>query len=236
MMLSHLFPIHRNIPHLPFYLRHQAQDEKPLFSAWVHARPWCHSYYQLRRAGTWASGRWWWCWWLNLWWVNKWNRKRRQIGLHFTVLPIMMSINLTVMMIVKLIENNEQRPNNNNNDPTITITITWQDVRMDPTKFAKQGICYKGFVCKVVFKYFTLNCSNVLLTALTTTSLKKEWTFVFLGPAGCANHGLLWGDRKLHWASSQHALWACLHLVRYHHHHQIKITIIRSQSPSSSAL
>ena len=22
-------------------------------------------------------------------------------------------------------------------------------VRMDPTKFAKQGICYKGFVCKV---------------------------------------------------------------------------------------
>ena len=79
MMLSHLFPIHRNIPHLPFYLRHQAQDEKPLFSAWVHARPWCHSYYQLRRAGTWASGRWWWCWWLNLWWVNKRNRKRRLI-------------------------------------------------------------------------------------------------------------------------------------------------------------
>jgi len=31
---------------------------------------------------------------------------------------------------------------------THIINCAEQDVRMDPTKFAKQGICYKGFVCK----------------------------------------------------------------------------------------
>ena len=38
------------------------------------------------------------------------------------------------------------------------FTMALQDVRMDPTKFAKQGICYKGFVCKVVFCIFFVFC------------------------------------------------------------------------------
>ena len=32
---------------------------------------------------------------------------------------------------------------------THIINTSEQDVRIDPTKYAKQGICYKGFVCKV---------------------------------------------------------------------------------------
>ena len=32
---------------------------------------------------------------------------------------------------------------------THIINTSEQDVRIDPTKFAKQGICYKGFICKV---------------------------------------------------------------------------------------
>merc|ERR1711892_583756 len=31
---------------------------------------------------------------------------------------------------------------------THIINTSEQDVRIDPTKFAKQGICYKGFICK----------------------------------------------------------------------------------------
>merc|ERR1719431_1939239 len=31
---------------------------------------------------------------------------------------------------------------------THIINTAEQDVRIDPTKFAKQGICYKGFICR----------------------------------------------------------------------------------------
>ena len=32
---------------------------------------------------------------------------------------------------------------------THVINPCEQEIRFDPTKFAKQGICYKGFICKV---------------------------------------------------------------------------------------
>ena len=32
---------------------------------------------------------------------------------------------------------------------THVINTGEQEIRIDPTKFAKQGICYKGFICKV---------------------------------------------------------------------------------------
>lgn len=32
---------------------------------------------------------------------------------------------------------------------THVINPCEQEIRFDPTKYAKQGICYKGFICKV---------------------------------------------------------------------------------------
>ena len=32
---------------------------------------------------------------------------------------------------------------------THVINPCEQEIRFDPTKFTKQGICYKGFICKV---------------------------------------------------------------------------------------
>ena len=39
-----------------------------------------------------------------------------------------------------------------------------QEIRFDPTKFAKQGICYKGFICKVMVMMFWTKFSNLSLT------------------------------------------------------------------------
>ena len=39
-----------------------------------------------------------------------------------------------------------------------------QEIRFDPTKFAKQGICYKGFICKVMVMMFWTKLSILSLT------------------------------------------------------------------------
>ena len=40
---------------------------------------------------------------------------------------------------------------------THVINPCEQEIRFDPTKFAKQGICYKGFICKVNIQPDNLN-------------------------------------------------------------------------------
>ena len=74
---------------------------------------------------------------------------------------------------------------------THVINPCEQEIRFDPTKYAKQGICYKGFICKVsgvgvagVFRVF-----RVVLT------LGHAWSKHLSAPRGV---------RRLHRPSSVH--------------------------------
>ena len=43
---------------------------------------------------------------------------------------------------------------------THVINPCEQEIRFDPTKFTKQGICYKGFICKV-YNLPATNLNNI---------------------------------------------------------------------------
>merc|ERR1712059_29087 len=67
---------------------------------------------------------------------------------------------------------------------THIINCAEQDVRIDPTKFAKQGICYKGFVCRDlpaenIGQYFE-ECSEFIDRALSM-SCGKVFITCYMG-------------------------------------------------------
>jgi len=72
---------------------------------------------------------------------------------------------------------------------THIINTAEQDVRIDPTKFAKQGICYKGFICKDmpgqnIAQYFE-ECAEFIDRAL---SMRCGMVFIagYMGFSGSA--------------------------------------------------
>merc|ERR1712106_446115 len=72
---------------------------------------------------------------------------------------------------------------------THIINTSEQDVRIDPTKFAKQGICYKGFICKDMpgqnIKQYFEECAEFIDRAL---SMRCGMVFIagYMGFSGSA--------------------------------------------------